>query len=131
MDSLFSNVNQSESPIAPLKPIYRPDSTIDLVEGTNNGGIFLFETERHLSHTRTYVGALCSVWFFGCWICTIPSAILTIFVQRSIKTNRITRAKILLNIAFIFSFFGLLLFSVQMCYLIWLLRYGLHRFHLQ
>jgi hypothetical protein len=32
------------------------------------------------------------------------------------------------NIAFIFSFLGLILFAVQAGYLTWLIRYLLHRF---
>ncbi|CAF0725314.1 unnamed protein product [Adineta ricciae] len=117
------------SPISPLQPIYPMDSMINIVDEIDNGGIFLFETERQLIYTDKYSCAIHSVCIFGCWICTIPSAIISIFALIAAKKNQMTRAKVLFNIAFIFSFFGLILFVVQVGYLAWLLRYLLHSYH--
>jgi hypothetical protein len=121
-------VNLPKSPISPVQPVYRVDSEIHMVEGANHGGIFLFETERHLMHTNKYTCTLHAVCLFGCWLCTIPSIIVTSYAQAAVKKHQLTRAKILFNVAFIFSFFGLLLFLAQAGYLMWLARYFLHRF---
>jgi uncharacterized membrane protein len=121
-------INPCTSPISPLQPIYRMDSMVNVVRESNNGGIFLFESERHLVHTNKYTCTLYTVCIFGCWICTIPSIIVTIFARIAAKKNQITRAKVMFNIAFILSFFGLILFAVQAGYLTWLIRYLLHRF---
>ena len=106
------------SPISPLQPIYPMDSMITIVDETDDGGIFLFETERQLIYTNKYSCAIHSVCIFGCWICTIPSAIISVFALTAAKKNQMTRAKVLFNIAFIFSFFGLILFVVQAGYLL-------------
>ncbi|CAF0777295.1 unnamed protein product [Adineta steineri] len=121
-------IKPSTSLISPLQPIYGIDSVVSVVEDSNNGGIFLFETERHLVYTNKYTCTLHTVCIFGCWLCTIPSIIVTIFAQIAAKKNQMTKAKVLFNIAFIFSFFGLILFAVQAGYLVWLIRYLLHRF---
>jgi hypothetical protein len=121
-------INSPTSPISPLQPIYRIDSMVNAVGESNNGGIFLFETERHLVHTNKYTCTLYIVCIFGCWICTIPSIIATIFARIAVRKNQMTRAKVMFNIAFIFSFLGLILFAVQAGYLTWLMRYLLHRF---
>ncbi len=123
-----TTIKQSTSPISPLEPIYRIDSMVNTIEESDNGGIFLFETERHLVHTNKYTCTLYTVCIFGCWICTIPSLIVTILARIAAEKNKITRAKVMFNIAFIFSFFGLILFAVQAGYLAWLVRYLLHRF---
>ncbi len=121
-------INPSTSPISPLQPIYRMDSMVNVVGESNNGGIFLFETEHHLVHTNKYTCTLYAVCIFGCWICTIPSIIATTCARIAIQKNQMTRAKVMFNIAFIFSFLGLILFAVQAGYLTWLIRYLLHRF---
>jgi uncharacterized membrane protein len=121
-------INPSISPISPLQPIYPVDSMINVVGESNNGGIFLFETERHLVHTNKYTFTLYIVCIFGCWICTIPSAIATTYARIAVHKKQTTRAKVMFNIAFIFSFLGLILFAVQAGYLTWLIRYLLHRF---
>jgi uncharacterized membrane protein len=121
-------IDPTTSPISPLQPIYPIDSMVNVVKESNNGGIFLFETERHLVHTNKYTCTLYTVCIFGCWICTIPSIIVTIFARIAAQKNQMTRAKVMFNIAFIFSFFGLILFAVQAGYLTWLIRYLLHRF---
>jgi hypothetical protein len=121
-------INPTPSPISPLQPVYPIDSTVNIVGETNNGGIFLFETERHLVHTNKYTCTLFTVCIVGCWICTIPSIVVAIFARTAAQKNQTTRAKVMFNIAFIFSFFGLLLFAVQAGYLTWLIRYLLHRF---
>ncbi|CAF3348499.1 unnamed protein product [Rotaria sp. Silwood1] len=120
--------NPFTSPTSPLQPIYQVDSMVNVVGESNNGGIFLFETERHLVYTKKYTYTLYSVCIFGCWICTIPSIVVTIFARIAARKNQIARAKVMFNIAFIFSFFGLILFAVQAGYLTWLIRYLLHRF---
>ncbi len=121
-------VNPTKSPISPLQPIYPIDSMINVAGESNNGGIFLFETERHLVHTNKYTCTLYAVCIFGCWICTIPSVIATTYARIAAHKNQTTRAKVMFNIAFIFSFLGLILFAVQAGYLTWLIRYLLHRF---
>ncbi|CAF3235865.1 unnamed protein product [Rotaria socialis] len=121
-------VHSLTSPTSPIQPIYEVDSMIDIVEESNEGGIFLFETERHLTYSSKYACTLCIVCIFGCWICTIPSVIVTIFARIAAQKNQISRVKVLFNIAFIFSFFGLILFAVQAGYLTWLIRYLAHRF---
>ncbi len=121
-------IDPSTSPISPLQPIYRIDSMTNVVGESNNGGIFLFETERHLVHKNKYTCTLYTVCIFGCWICTIPSIIATTYARIAAQKNQITRAKVMFNIAFIFSFLGLILFAVQAGYLTWLIRYLLHRF---
>ncbi|CAF2044108.1 unnamed protein product [Rotaria magnacalcarata] len=121
-------VHSLTSPTSPIQPIHEVDSMIDVVEESNDGGIFLFETERHLIYRNKYSCTLCIICIFGCWICTIPSVIVTIFARIAARKNQISRAKVLFNIAFIFSFFGLILFAVQAGYLTWLIRYLVHRF---
>ena len=122
-----TTLHLSTSPIPPIQPLYPIDSLVDTVDEVNDGGIFLFETERHLVHTHKYISTLYGVCFFGCWICTIPSVVVTIFARVAAQRNQITRAKVLFNIAFMFSFFGLIFFAVQAGYLTWLARYFLHR----
>ena len=121
-------INLSTSPISPLQPLYPVDSMINVVGESNNGGIFLFETERHLVHMNKYTCTLYIVCIFGCWICTIPSVIATTYARIAVHKKQTTRAKVMFNIAFIFSFLGLILFTVQAGYLTWLIRYLLHRF---
>ncbi|CAF0755050.1 unnamed protein product [Rotaria sordida] len=121
-------INKFTSPTSPLQPIYQVDSMINIVGESNNGGIFLFESERHLVYTNKYTCTLYTVCIFGCWICTIPSIVVTILARIAAQKNQISRAKVMFNIAFIFSFFGLILFAVQAGYLTWLIRYLLHRF---
>jgi hypothetical protein len=121
-------INPSTSPISPLQPIYRIDSMINVIGESNNGGIFLFETERHLVHTNKYTCTFYTVCIFGCWICTIPSIIATTYARIAAKRNQTTRSKVMFNIAFMFSFLGLILFAIQAGYLTWLIRYLLHRF---
>lgn len=115
------------SPISPLQPIYRSDSFDNEIGNSKDGGIFLFETERHLAYSNKYMCTLYTVCIFGCWICTIPSIIATIYAKQATKNNEITRAKVMFNIAFILSFLGLVFFAVQAGYLIWFIRYILHR----
>jgi hypothetical protein len=121
----------SKSPISPLQPIHRIDSTINGAETSDNGGIFLFETERQLVFAKKYAWTLYSMSILGCWICTVPSTIVAMLARVAAEKNQVTRAKILFNIAFIFAFFGLILFAVQAGYLAWLARYLLHRFFTQ
>jgi hypothetical protein len=122
-------INPSISPISPLQPIYQIDSMVNVIgESNNGGGIFLFETERHLVHTNKYTCTLYTVCIFGCWVCTIPSIIATIYARIAAQKNQMVRAKVLFNIAFILSFLGLILFAIQAGYLTWLIRYLLHRF---
>ena len=120
-------INLPASPIPPLQPIYRTDSFDNEIGNSKDGGIFLFETERHLAYTNKYICTLYTVCIFGCWICTIPSIIATIYARQATKNNEITRAKVMFNIAFILSFLGLVFFAVQAGYLIWFIRYLLHR----
>lgn len=131
ISSTKTTINLPKSPISPVQPVYRVDSGMQLAEGANHGGIFLFETERHLMHANKYTCTLHAVCFFGCWLCTIPSIIVTSYARTAAKKQQLTRAKVLFNIAFIFSFFGLLLFLAQAGYLMWLTRYFLHRFFTQ
>lgn len=121
-------INPPTSPISPLQPMYRTDSMINVAGESNNGGIFLFETERQLVHTNKYTCTLYIICIFGCWICTIPSIIATTYARIAAQKHQMTRAKVMFNIAFIFSFLGLILFSIQAGYLTWLIRYLLHRF---
>ena len=118
----------SVSPISPLQPIYRVDSMIHSIDESNHGGIFLCETERHLIHTDKYTLILYAVCIFGCWICTIPSAIATTYARIASRKKQIIRAKVMFHIAFTLSFLGLILFAVQVGYLTWLIRYLMHRF---
>ena len=127
MSSSKHIIDLQESLAFPIKPVYRVDSMTNSEQPMNHGGIFLFETERPLVYTSKYVMILSLVSFFGCWICGIPSIILAIHAKLLSKSNQITRAKIVINVAFILSFFGLLLFAIQIAYLIFLTRYFLHR----
>jgi hypothetical protein len=136
MDSTCSIVLPSSKVISdlphvsmtPVEPVYEMDSMFNNTTNRNIGGIFLFETERDLVHTKKYICTLWTVCCFGCWICTIPSIVVTMYAKAAIQNNRKIRAKVLFNIAFIFSFLGLLLFAVQTGYLAWLVRYFFHRF---
>ena len=121
-------IDTSVSPTLPVQPIYPVDSIVNIVGESNKGGIFLFETEHHLIYTNKYTCTLYTISLFGCWICTIPSIVVTVLARIAAHKNQITRAKVMFNIAFIFSCFGLILFFVQAGYLTWLARYLLHRF---
>lgn len=116
------------SPISPLQPIYRIDSMINSIDESSHGGIFLFETERPLMHTKKYTFILYAVCLFGCWICTIPSVVATIYARKASLNKQLTRAKVMFHIAFTLSFLGLIFFAVQAGYLTWLIRYLMHRF---
>ncbi|CAF1051841.1 unnamed protein product, partial [Didymodactylos carnosus] len=101
-ESLLNPVFNSR--IEPLQPVYPVDSLTN--SNGINGGVFLFETERPLLHSKNYVCTLCSICIFGCWICNIPSVIVTCYAYNESKRHQITRAKVLFNIGFMLSFFA-------------------------
>lgn len=123
-----TSINHLTPSVSPLQPLCQVDSIVDMIEESNNGGVFLFENERHLLYGNKYICTLCTVWIFGCWICSIPSIVVTVFARIAIRKNQIARAKVMFNIAFIFSFMSLILFAVHAGYLLWLIRYLSHRF---
>jgi hypothetical protein len=117
--------------ISPIQPLPTDTTLITFGEETHKGGIFLFESEKTLLHSRKYLFTLCSVATFGCWLCTMPAVVLAIHARDAVNKHRLIKAKVLFQIAFMFSFFGLLLFLIQAVYLLWLIRYVVHRFSVE